>query len=113
VRVVDRGEVAPVAGADLPAGAAEELDGGGLEAPLRDAQLQDAHLLLLRRLATLGDDLEAAVAADAAIEAALVALVAGDAADLLDLEEDGVGIAVDADLAHVLQVSRRLALHPE
>ena len=54
-----------------------------------------------------------AVVLDAAEEAALVALVAGDAADLLDLEQDRVGVAVDEDLAHVLQMAGGLALHPE
>src|SRR5881628_2286826 len=41
--VVDRREVAARVGLDLPARAAEELDGRLLEAPLGDAELEDVH----------------------------------------------------------------------
>src|SRR5947209_20432817 len=49
----------------------------------------------------------------AAEEAALVALVAGRPADLLDLEEDRVGVAIDVDALHDLHVAALLALAPE
>src|SRR5690606_13383883 len=39
--------------------------------------------------------------------------VAGDPALLLDLQQHRVAVAVDADLAHVLHVARRLALAPQ
>ena len=49
----------------------------------------------------------------AAEEAALAAGVAGDAADLLDHEQDRVAVAIEPDLAHALHVARRFALAPQ
>src|SRR4051812_12383736 len=46
-------------------------------------------------------------------EAALVALVARGAADLLHLEQHGVGVAVDEDALHLLEVAALLALAPQ
>ena len=46
-------------------------------------------------------------------EAALVALVARGPADLLHLQQHGVGVAVDEDPAHLLHVAALLALAPE
>src|SRR5258708_23432610 len=46
-------------------------------------------------------------------EAARVAGVAADAAFLLDDEQDRVAVAVEADLADALHVSRGFALAPE
>src|SRR5262249_12884064 len=60
----------------------------------------------------LGDDLES-VALDLAEETAFVPLVAGGAADLMDLQEDGVGVAVEVDRPDVLGVAALLALAPE
>src|SRR5262245_18405007 len=39
--------------------------------------------------------------------------VTGSAADLLHLEENGVGVAVDVDFTHLLNVATHLALAPE
>src|SRR5258706_4368054 len=52
------------------------------------------------------------VALDATEEAAPIALMACGAR-LLDLHEDAVGVAVDVDLLHVLDVPRALAFDPE
>ena len=46
------------------------------------------------------------------IETAAISGVAGGRAVLLDLDDDGVGIAVGQHLDHVLGVTRFLALHP-
>src|SRR5260221_13823001 len=46
-------------------------------------------------------------------EAALVALVTGGAADLVHLEQDCVGVAIDADLLDFLHVAGLFALAPE
>src|SRR5690606_9330457 len=54
-----------------------------------------------------------AVAVEPAEEAGMATGVAGDAAHLLDLEQDHVGIAVEPDLAHPLHMPGFLALAPE
>src|SRR5262249_53425622 len=46
-------------------------------------------------------------------EATRVTLVAGGAADLVDLEQDGGGVAVDIHAAHLLDVAALLALAPK
>src|SRR5581483_7507259 len=46
-------------------------------------------------------------------EAAPVPLVAGGAAELLDLQQHGVGVAVDVHLADLLDVAALLALPPQ
>src|SRR4029079_6528095 len=46
-------------------------------------------------------------------ETAFVPRMAGDASHLLDPEQDGVGVAVDADLLHLLHVPGFLALAPQ
>src|SRR5690349_3985589 len=46
-------------------------------------------------------------------EAALVALVAGGAADLLHFQEDRVGVAIQIDALHLLPVAAFLTLPPE
>src|SRR5690606_18694674 len=48
-----------------------------------------------------------------AVEAALAAGVAGDAADLLDLQHDHVGVAVQAQLVELLHMAGFLALAPQ
>src|SRR6185437_10127213 len=53
------------------------------------------------------------VAFEPPVEAALAAGVAGDAAHLLDNEQDRVAIAIEPDLAHALHVARLLALAPQ
>src|SRR5262249_49770089 len=60
----------------------------------------------------LGDDGKL-TAVELAEEAALVALVARRATDLLDLQEHRVGVAIDVDLAHLLDVAALLPLAPE
>src|SRR5690606_3565727 len=54
-----------------------------------------------------------AVAVEPAEEAGMATGVAGDAAHLLDLEQDHVGIAVEPDPAHPLHMPGFLALAPE
>src|SRR5262249_15911420 len=61
----------------------------------------------------LFEDHAPVVAFEAAEEAARVSLVAGDAAHLLDLQEDAVLVAVDQDLLHPLHVPGGVALDPE
>src|SRR5581483_5653563 len=46
-------------------------------------------------------------------EAAFVAFMAGGAADLVDLEQDGVGVAVDVDLLDDLHIAALFTLAPE
>src|SRR5882672_718883 len=46
-------------------------------------------------------------------KAALAPRVAGDTADLLHLQQDRVGVAVDTHFAHLLRVARLLALAPQ
>src|SRR5690348_12980947 len=53
------------------------------------------------------------VAFEPPVEAALAAGMAGDAAHLLDDQQDRVAIAIEADLAHPLHVARLLALAPQ
>src|SRR6516165_3390425 len=71
--------------------------------------------LLVNRLGiehALGDRLPGALV-ELAEEAALVTLVTRGAADLVHLEEHGVGIAVDIDILDLLHVAGLLALAPE
>src|SRR6478609_763514 len=60
----------------------------------------------------LGDDLQFA-AVELAEEARRIALVAGRPADLLDLQQHGVRIAVEVDAADLLDVAALLALAPQ
>src|SRR5690242_8544015 len=50
---------------------------------------------------------------EAPIEAALAPGVAGDAAEGFDEQQDRIAIAVEADLVHVLDMTRTLALAPQ
>ena len=43
----------------------------------------------------------------------MIAFVAGGAADLFDLEDHGIGIAIHKDLLHDLHIARLFALVPE
>ena len=61
---------------------------------------------------SLGDDLQT-VRRHLAEEARRIAFVARRAADLLDLEQHGVAVAIDEDLAHVLDVAALFALAPQ
>ncbi len=115
-RVVDGRVVAAAGVGDLVAGFGEQACRRFLQAARRDAEFEDrlTHFLYT----CLGSKTRSpitwqSVALDAAEEAAGVALVAGGAADLVDLEQDGVGVAIDEDLAHFLDVAALLALAPE
>ena len=59
------------------------------------------------------DDLRAAVGFQAAKEATAVAFVADAGADRLDADEQGIGVAVDADVAHFQDVTAGFAFFPE
>src|SRR5262249_50527125 len=54
-----------------------------------------------------------AVGLDAAEEAAGVALVTRRPADLMHFQKDGVRVAIDVNLAHLLEVAALLTLAPE
>src|SRR5665213_2203181 len=67
----------------------------------------------LLRVLQHGFHIAPAIAFQPAEEAARMAGVTGDAARLLDQQQDRIGVAVDANLAHPLRVSRRLTLVPQ
>ena len=59
------------------------------------------------------EDLRAAVCCQAAEEAAAVAFVADAGADPVDADEQGIGVAVDADVADFQDVTAGFAFFPE
>src|SRR5690606_13913019 len=80
----------------------------------RDAALRDRSFVdVLRRLDHRLDRFPAPVGHSALEEATVATGVAGDAADLFDLEQHHVVVAVDAHVEHALRVAGLLALVPQ
>src|SRR5205814_9454039 len=67
---------------------------------------------LLRVKNPFADDLDG-VAVHAAEETTRIPLVTGRPTDLLDLQQHGVGIAIDVHFTHLLHIAALLALSPE
>ena len=116
-RVVDARIVAAAGEGDLVAGLGEQLRRRLLQAACRDAEFEDravVHFLYT----CFGSKILSAIdlqpfRLDAAEEATRVAFVAGRPADLMHLEQDRVGVAIDEDFADLLDVAALLALAPE
>ena len=122
--VVDGRDVAARVDTDFPSGAAEEIDGGVLQAAFRNAELEAAHRLILPRLrlrsvnffwieGAFFDDLRCAFVGHAAEEAAAIAFVANAGTDWIDADEQRIGVAVDTDVADFQDVAAGRAFLPE